>query len=176
MKAKVVLLACLVLAVACGGDSVTKRDQQDYDVVEEGAANGVTSTISGPGEVLPPVTNTNADNTTAFTLDPTATGAAPATPPMAPMTSGYIPPPVRMPAAPQPQPQPAPIAHRDHPEPTPEPAPATDTSVAPATDTATATATTSEPPKDEAPPKKKEDEGQEEPPPPPPTATDTRGQ
>lgn len=165
-------LLCLLLAIACGGDSVTKRDQKDYDVVEEGAANGVTSTISGPGEVLPPATNTNADTTTAFTLDPTATGGVPATP--APMTSAYpsATPNYMPPTAPRAQPQPAQATRRD-PEPAP---PATDTSVAPATDTATATATT-EKPKDETPPEQEPQQNTDtEEPQPPPTQTDTRGQ
>lgn len=195
-KASVLLPVLLAAAIACGHDGVEKRDQQNYDVVEEGAANGITSTISGPGEVLPPITNTNADTTTAFTIDPnTATGTPAMPPPMASSMPSAVPPAYPVPVSTPPPPKTvvtpphpaAPVAqtttHAEEPEPEPAP-PATDTSVTPPTDTGAATATTtSAPPKDEAPPQQaqpqpepKKDEEPEEPPPPPPTATDTRGQ
>ena len=65
-------------AVGCGGDDEARRGQTGaYEVVQEGAASGVTSTIQGPGETLPPVTATNVDTTTAFTIDPNAAASAP---------------------------------------------------------------------------------------------------
>ena len=67
----IVTLATAVLATACGDDrSKLRRDQQQYDVVEEGAGGTVSSTLHVPGEVtpLPPLTGTNADTTSAFTL------------------------------------------------------------------------------------------------------------
>ncbi|HEX8411191.1 MAG TPA: hypothetical protein VF883_20185 [Thermoanaerobaculia bacterium] len=55
-----------------------RGSQQGYEVVQEGSASGVTSTIQGPGETLPPLTGTNADTTTAFSIDPNAVAGAPA--------------------------------------------------------------------------------------------------
>lgn len=66
-RALIVLIA--VALVGCGrGTSRLNRDQQQYDVVQEGSASGVTSTINAPGETTPPITGTNADTTTAFSL------------------------------------------------------------------------------------------------------------
>lgn len=75
MKKALVYLAALALVAACrghgSGDSL-QREQQQYDVVQEGqTSTAVTSTINAPGEAgAPPagMTNTNADTTTAFTL------------------------------------------------------------------------------------------------------------
>ncbi|HKR65382.1 MAG TPA: hypothetical protein VJZ00_16740 [Thermoanaerobaculia bacterium] len=176
-------LSCTLIAVliasACGRNSV-RRDQKQYETVQEGSASGVTSTIQGPGETLPPITGTNADTTTAFALDPnaaaTTTSATPGAiagtlPPPSYSSPGSVPtytpeqqqprrvitypPPV---AQPTPQPQPTQTA-----EPTPAPPP---------TNTDTATATQPPPPADEKPkpeekPKPKEDA------PPPPENTDT---
>src|SRR6185503_709579 len=68
------LIAVLTFAgflAACGGSSAKRSQQQhEYEVVQEGSAAGVTSTIQGPGETLPPITGTNADTTTAFALNP----------------------------------------------------------------------------------------------------------
>ena len=61
------LIVVLALA-ACRGQDQTKRSTPNYDVVSEGSASGVTSTINGPGEKPAPVTETNADTTTNFTL------------------------------------------------------------------------------------------------------------
>ncbi|HYS55677.1 MAG TPA: hypothetical protein VER58_18100 [Thermoanaerobaculia bacterium] len=69
----------LVLAAAsCSRSGKMQRNQQQYDAVQEGSAQGVTSTISGPGETPQPlttstVTGTNVDTTTAFTVPGTAT-------------------------------------------------------------------------------------------------------
>jgi hypothetical protein len=65
--------------VACGGgDGARRGNQAAYETVQEGSAAGVTSSIQGPGEALPPITGTNADTTTAFSLDPNVASAAPA--------------------------------------------------------------------------------------------------
>jgi hypothetical protein len=85
MKNKLIYPAVLmvVFAVACGGDEGrNSASQAAYETVQEGSASGVTSTIHGPGETLPPITGTNADTTTAFTINPNAVppaGGAPAT-------------------------------------------------------------------------------------------------
>ena len=73
------VLALVAMAVACGrNSSVQRSQQQQYDVVQEGSANGVTSTINAPGETAAPttsstITDTNVDTTTNFTLPNTAT-------------------------------------------------------------------------------------------------------
>lgn len=83
MKTKLIypVVLMVVFAAACGGDDGRKSaDQAAYETVQEGSASGVTSTIHGPGETLPPITGTNADTTTAFTLNPNvAPGGTPAT-------------------------------------------------------------------------------------------------
>jgi len=64
------------LAVGCRSkESVTNRTQEDYQVVTEGAAMGVSSTIAAPGETpglvmteTTPMTGTNVDTTTSFAL------------------------------------------------------------------------------------------------------------
>lgn len=64
---------------ACGGDGFGGRSGSRFEVVSEGSASGVTSTLGGPGEGFPieqtqPLTNTSMDTTTAFdAIDPTAT-------------------------------------------------------------------------------------------------------
>src|SRR5438093_5425942 len=75
---KSALVLLVVFLAGCGGRSKMKRDQQQYDVVQEGSATGVTSTINAPGETPQPatttaITGTNVDTTTAFTLPGTAT-------------------------------------------------------------------------------------------------------
>jgi len=76
-------VALLVAAACGGGDGAMRADQARYETVEEGSASGVTSTIAGPGESIPPLTGTNADTTTAFALNPsTASAATPMTAPM----------------------------------------------------------------------------------------------
>ena len=69
-------VALAVVSAGCGGQSDARADQAQYETVQEGSAAGVTATIHGPGETLPPITGTNADTTTAFTLDPNALGGA----------------------------------------------------------------------------------------------------
>jgi len=147
-----------LVGVACRGDDSRRGAQQSYETVEEGSAAGVTSTIHGPGEVLPPVTSTDADTTTAFTFDPNAIDTAPS-----PMTTTFTPPP----AYPSPQTSASPTPQRPVPKPEPEPEP----EPAPPTDTAPPTQTDTN-----APPPEQEEPEEEEPPPPPPTMTDARGQ
>src|SRR5437763_16711961 len=62
-------LLVVALASACGRSQSAQRKDQNYQVVQEGQASGVTSTISGPGETTPPMTNTGVDTTTNLTLD-----------------------------------------------------------------------------------------------------------
>ncbi len=72
MKKTLILVAsAAILASACGRPAKLQRDQEQYEVVQEGSAGAVSSTISAPGETPPPMptlTGTNADTTTAFTL------------------------------------------------------------------------------------------------------------
>src|ERR1700680_1129887 len=82
MRPKIYPILLAVLLAACGdrNSSVQKRQQQDYNVVPEGSATGVTSTINGPGDTTPPltsstITGTNVDTTTNFTLPNTVTTA-----------------------------------------------------------------------------------------------------
>ncbi|HUP46417.1 MAG TPA: hypothetical protein VM779_13005 [Thermoanaerobaculia bacterium] len=108
-----VVLTASVFALACGGDDMLRRDQEQYEVVQEGAGGAVTSTLHTPGEVMPPLTGTNADTTTAFTLAVPAMDTT-----TAPLRSGSLadtlrqeptdPPVTRRTPAPTPQPQPPP--------------------------------------------------------------------
>lgn len=63
-----IVLIVAFAVVACRGQNQAKRSTPNYEVVSEGSASGVTSTINGPGEKPAPVTDTNADTTTNFTL------------------------------------------------------------------------------------------------------------
>lgn len=161
MTPKIPTLAAFALLVfACSRSGKMQRDQKQYDVVPEGSASGVTSTINGPGETPPPVSDTNADTTTNFTIPTnpnplgndtagTAMGGSTTTPTTAtprPLRPRLYPPPA--------QPQEL------------RPEPATDTTTT-TTDTETTTTTTTTSPN----PKKKSDEDQPSPPPP----TDTTG-
>ena len=164
-----ILAACIAAAGCRDRSSSLQREQQQYDVVQEGSANGgVTSTLSAPGEAPPQttytgLTATNADTTTAFTLPGTATTTDTM---QQPGTLGATLPP------PSPRPRPAT-------PPRPEPAQATTTDTpqpaAPATDT-------EGPPINEKRDKEDDLKQQEQPAahpapqPPPPPPTDTRGQ
>jgi len=134
----------LILAAAsCSRSGKMQRDQQQYDVVQEGSADGgVTSTINGPGETAPPlttstVTGTNVDTTTAFTLPGTATTTTSTAPPgtvagslpdsTTGFPSGYTPP-----------------RPRPRPRPTTPTTTATDTVAPPTTTTDTAAPTTTD--------------------------------
>jgi hypothetical protein len=201
MVKKIVSLAALVfLVLGCSRSGKVQRNQQQYQTVQEGSASGVTSTINGPGETTPPLTNTNVDTTTNFTLptnpnplgNDTALGSMASSMPVAP---SY---PVGAPGmAPTPRPRPitrpvtnAPvvtdtIGSTTPPMPTEHPAPPreqTDTAVPtdtmttappPQTTDTTSTTSTSSDTKKKDDGKKKED--QPPPPPPPPPPTDTTG-
>ena len=79
MKKTITYLAIAAALAAChGGSSGTlqRKDQQQYDVVQEGQASGASSTINAPGEVAPPpapMTGTNADTTSNLTLPQVST-------------------------------------------------------------------------------------------------------
>src|SRR5438445_2361232 len=69
MPRKIAILAAIAFLIfGCGRSRKMQRTQQDYQTVQEGSASGVTSTINAPGETTPPLTNTNVDTTTNFTL------------------------------------------------------------------------------------------------------------
>jgi len=77
----IVSLSTVGMLAACGGGSHgTAADQKQYETVQEGSAAGVTATIHGPGETLPPITGTNADTTTAFALNPNVAAGQPPQP------------------------------------------------------------------------------------------------
>src|SRR5438067_8161818 len=165
-----VLLVVVSLAVSCRSDKNLKRGQQNYDVVQEGSATGATSTISGPGETPPPVTatpltGTNADTTTNFTLPSTQTDTTAGSMQPPGSIAGTMPP---IPsAAPVPRPR---VIESPRPRRTP---PTTETGTTMATDTVTVppktettetdqTQTSTQPPPDDSPKKRK----QQQPPPP----------
>ena len=185
MKSKfVVLLVVVSLAGACRNDKNLKRGQENYDVVQEGSTTGVTSTISGPGETPPPVTatpltGTNADTTTNFTLPTTQTDTTGGAMQQPNTIAGTMPAPIPS-AAPVARPRmiQSPRLRRTT---TTEAGTtmATDTvNVPPETTTQTdTTATSTQPPPDDGQKKhkKKQDDQQQPPPdqPPPPPPTDT---
>jgi len=132
-----ILGAALLTSAACSrsGDTL-RRDQQNYEVIQEGSsASGVSSTISAPGETPPPLpelTGTNADTTTAFNIPNTTMPTAPGQPGT---IAGTLPQPDSYPRTPRPRP----VAPQTTPtttiEPEPQPPAATDTtSTAPAED------------------------------------------
>jgi hypothetical protein len=153
-----ILLICAALAAGCNRSSKTaQRGDPNYQVVEEGQASGVTSTINAPGETPPPITDTAYDTTTNFTLpdNPAPLGTLP------PGTvAGTLPTYTPYPATPRPRPAaPPPMSSATAPPPQAQPQPApppTDTAVTdevlPPTDT-----TASQPP----PPEEKKEEGEQ---------------
>ncbi len=136
----------LILAAASCGRTTMKRDQQRYEVVQEGSASGVTSTIDAPGETTQPLTTgTNIDTTTAFTLPGTATTTSTAQPGTVAGTlpdssgsfpSGYIPRPRPRPPVQQ---QPTPPGTSTASPPATQTAPTTTDAVAPTTTSTTTT-------------------------------------
>jgi hypothetical protein len=78
MKTTLALMTLAMLLGGCGGRDAQRggSQQAQYPTVQEGSANGVTSTINGPGETLPPITGTNADTTTNLALNPNAATAS----------------------------------------------------------------------------------------------------
>ncbi|HYK00946.1 MAG TPA: hypothetical protein VE974_04265 [Thermoanaerobaculia bacterium] len=194
MKSKLIYpIVVVVFAAACGGDGEDGKTVagQQYETVQEGSAAGVTSSIAGPGETLPPITNTNADTTSAFALDPNAASMSPQPsgavagtmpPPSQPVYSGgmspsynpspraaspapqrqtYVPPPMTSSTRPAPQPPPA---QNTAPQPVEEPAegPAPDTDTSATTNTAPPPPPTNTAPPPSEKPKQAEPE-QEEP-------------
>jgi hypothetical protein len=193
MKSRLIYpIVVVVFAAACGGDGEDSKAVagQQYETVQEGSAAGVTSSIAGPGETLPPITNTNADTTSAFALNPnvapmspqpsgTVAGTMP--PPSQPVYSGGSPayiPPART-ASPAPQRQtyvPPPMTSSTRPAPQQPPAqntapapqqPAEEPAEGPAPDTDTSATTAPPPPAqtNTAPPpaeKPKQEEPQQE--------------
>jgi hypothetical protein len=164
MKSKLsAVLIVVMLAVACRRGSMT-RNQKNYQTVEEGSANGVTSTIQGPGETLPPITNTSVDTTGAFAIDPNAaavtTSSAAPYPTMTTTTSAAAPPPTAAPPAPRRTTEihASPATPKSPPptttaEPEPENTQTTDTTDTPdETQTDTAATSTEEPPPPPPPP------------------------
>lgn len=190
MRTKLILLLVPVVAIACGGNSdQVRRDQQQYEKVEEGAASGTAASLGA----VAPMTGTNADTTTAFTIDPALAATAPGAPPGTVAGSlpnqpyggvgapGYVPPPMTSGSAPQPvQSQPRivtgrppvePATQREQPPPPPEqaepletPAP-TDTAIVPPPPPAQTQTTAPPPPaekaKEPAPPPPPQDESEE---------------
>jgi hypothetical protein len=198
MRQKIVPLAAVAFLVfSCSRSGKMQRTQQDYQTVQEGSASGVTSTINAPGETAPPLTNTNVDTTTNFTLptnpaplgnDTTGGSMASSMPAYPTGTPGMAPAPrPRTPARITNAPvvtdtigsttpaMPRERAPREQRPPTDTAATDTSASTPPSTDTmmtdTSSTTSTSDT-------KKKKDDGKKddsEQPPPPPTATDTRG-
>jgi len=173
MIRKIPTLAALALVVfGCSRSTKVERGQQQYDVVQEGSASGVTSTINGPGETKAPVTDTNVDTTTNFTIptnpnplgnDTAGTAVAGSTPPVAPITTTTAAPRPLRPRVYTPPPRPQEL----------RPEPATDTT---STDTdTTATDTTTSPKTTTAPSTKKKSDEDQPPPPPPTDTTGTQG-
>lgn len=198
MKRALIVLIAVGLVGCGGGSSRLNRDQQQYDVVEEGSASGVTSTINAPGETTPPITGTNADTTTAFTLPmggvPTSTGQPGTIAGTLPTdtTGGMVyPPGMPRPVA---QPRPRPVAQppvqqqppmtsaEQQPQSEPQPQPAQPSTQPPPPPETTTQAppppeTTTAPPPEKKDEKKKDDQQEQESPPdeqpapPPPTQT-----
>ena len=168
------LVFVLAFAVACGrGGSELSREEQQYEVVQEGAASGVTSTIVAGGETPPTMapTGTGADTTTTFTLSSSPTAPSGQVPgnlagTLPQTTGGYAYPsgtpdrPRRAPVTPAPQP--VPVTPQPEPQPVPSPTP---TETQPADEPSEETAAEEEP--------EEEPEPQEQPPPAPPPGDDT---
>jgi hypothetical protein len=132
MKTKPVLfLAGALLALACrGNDGKAVRKDQQYDVVQEGQASGVTSTINGPGEPAPvasaPLSGTNADTTTNLALPTDSAGNVAQGQPgtlasTLPATGGAMATPAAPPAMPPAGASPRPRVVTSSPQPAPRP-------------------------------------------------------
>jgi hypothetical protein len=184
MKRMMILIAIGVALTGCGEREPTgTREAGTFEVIEEGAGGQVTSTLGDAG--VPPVTNTNVDTTTAFTIlqpappiDTSATSVAGQIPGVPPAQSPtYTPPPTSTSSQPRPgtidlrPSRPAPRPTAPSPAPTqPSPVPPTDTAapVEPVETPAPPTETV-EAPEEPVEPEPEEDESEsEEPPPPPP--------
>lgn len=62
----IALVAALV-SMGCHSKESLNREKENYQVVQEGAATGTTTAVGSVGQT-PPITGTNADTTTAFTI------------------------------------------------------------------------------------------------------------
>jgi hypothetical protein len=194
MTQKIATLAALgFLVFGCSRSGKMQRNQQDYQTVQEGSASGVTSTINAPGETAPPLTNTNVDTTTNFTLptNPAPLGTDTAGGSMASSMPSYpVGTPGMTPSRPRPSTRPsnAPVVTDTIGSTTPPiPTERAPREQRPQTDTAaTDTTSTTAPPTDtmmtdtsSTDTKTKKDDGKkkdsDQPPPPPPPPTDTRG-
>jgi outer membrane biosynthesis protein TonB len=146
----VLAIALASMLSACRNrDGSLSRRTQEYEVITEGSASGVTSTLTAPGEsptplvaAQPPLTDTNADTTTAFQiLDSTVTTGSeqpgsladtlpqertlprvsrPAPRPSSEPSSEPVTPSVAPPTRSEPEPQPDPEEREPEPEPEPE--------------------------------------------------------
>lgn len=73
-KPRIVVFLAAAIALAGCGDRFRREKQIETEIVSESSVSGVTSTIVAPGEKPPPLagvaplTGTNADTTTAFTI------------------------------------------------------------------------------------------------------------
>jgi hypothetical protein len=137
---QILLVAAVFTLASCRDSSNLSKQQQQYDVVQEGVAGSGSNAALTAGGTVPPMTGTAADTTTDFQL-PVATGTATPQPgtiagTLPPpnigtnVTPGYQPPPQPgyTPAAAQPQrtastdrSQPAPVRRDPAPAPRPEP-------------------------------------------------------
>lgn len=164
----IVLLLAALVSMSCKGRlSDLRRDQQNYETVEEGNASGVAATLNAPGEpppTLPSLTGTNTDPTNAFTLP----GGMTTTDTTAGTLAGTLPTNQRG-GVPYGYPSDAPVrrAPRPPPEPPTDTAPATTTAEPLVTPESSETVEPKQPATQPAP--------TEEPEPAPPTSTDTRG-
>lgn len=62
-------LLVLMLVAGCSDDPDLDRRSEQYDVVQEGSAAGVTGTLVPPNDqTVPPLTDTHVDTTTSFTI------------------------------------------------------------------------------------------------------------
>jgi hypothetical protein len=159
-----IFLICAALASGCHRSQTARRSAENYQVVEEGQASGVTSTINAPGETPPPLTDTAIDTTTNFTLpdNPAPLGTQPPN-----TVAGTLPTYTAYPPTPAPRPRPvtppppmssgtsAPPPQPQAPQPPPTDTAVTDEVLPPATDTektdttktdTTSTTTTTTPP------------------------------
>lgn len=72
------LALSLLASAACSDEPEMSRQSEDYDVVEEGSAPGVTGTLVPPNDRTgtPPLTDTNLDTTTSFSIVVAPTGTS----------------------------------------------------------------------------------------------------
>lgn len=177
-KPQIVVFLAAAIALAGCGDKFRREKQIETEIVSESSVSGVTSTIVAPGEKAPPLagtaplTGTNADTTTAFTILDSGVPASSTVDPGS--LAGTLP----LPGSPDPvtSPPPAPrppvestiSIERSTPDTTTTPAPP-----AAATETVAPASSTSPPPAESAPAQDLFDSSEPPPPPPPPENTST---